>query len=243
MSSQSSPHWTVTEGQLLRLLLDVTNDIVSIIDLREMLAAISKRIRSVIAHDYLSVAIHDKETEQLRSCALDIPESRGKIRDGMVLPVKGTVPGKVFEERTPLRLDRLNPAAELSADVAARVLAEGLRSACVVPLVARHRGIGTLTAASRREAAFTDDDLELLRQVGGQVALAVENALAFQEIETLKNKLAEEKLYLEDEIRTEYFGEIVGESAALRKVLEQVETVALTSSTVLVLGETGTGKE
>src|SRR5215510_9088620 len=124
MSSQSSPHRTVTEGDLLRLLLDVTNDIVSIIDLQEMLAAISKRIRSVLAHDYLSVAIHDKETDQLRSCALDFPESRGQIREGLVLPVKGTVPGKVFEERTPIRLDRLSPATELSADVAARVLAK-----------------------------------------------------------------------------------------------------------------------
>src|SRR5262245_51945061 len=127
MSSQSSPHWTVTEGQLLRLLLDVTNDIVSIIDMREMLAAISKRIRSALAHDYLSVAIYDKETDQLRSCALDFPESRRQILEGLVMRVKGTAPGKVFEERTPLRLDRLNPKAELSADVAARVLAEGLR--------------------------------------------------------------------------------------------------------------------
>jgi formate hydrogenlyase transcriptional activator len=232
-----------TERDRLRLLLEVTNDIVSIVDMREMLAAISKRIRSVLAHDYLSFTLHDKETDQLRSCSLDFPESRGQIKEGLLLPVKGTVPGKVFTERTPIRLDRLNPKAELSADIAARVLAEGLQSACVVPLVARNRSIGTLSAASRREAAFTDDDLDLLVQVGGQVAVAVENALAFQEIENLKNKLVEEKLYLQDEIRTEYFDEIIGQSAALTNVLAQVETVARTNSTVLILGETGTGKE
>ena len=113
-----------------------------------------------------------------------------------------------------------------------------------MPLITHDRVLGTISLASLRDAAFQQGDVDLLVQVAGQVAIAVENALAFQEIAELKNKLAQEKLYLEDEIRSEMnFDEIVGESASLRAVLKQVETVAPTDSTVLITGETGTGKE
>jgi formate hydrogenlyase transcriptional activator len=119
-----------------------------------------------------------------------------------------------------------------------------MRSGCWLPLINRERVLGTLNVLSRREAAFTQEDLELLRQMANQVAIAVDNALAVREIAELKDKLAEEKLYLEDEIRSEYnFEEIIGESAVWKQVLEQVETVAPTDSSVLILGETGTGKE
>ena len=122
--------------------------------------------------------------------------------------------------------------------------AEGVRSVCSLPLIAPSRILGTLNLASVRDGNFTEEDAELLSQVASQIAIALENALAFREIDELKNKLAEEKLYLEDEIRSEYnFEEIIGESAALRRILKQVETVAPTDSIVLILGETGTGKE
>ena len=121
---------------------------------------------------------------------------------------------------------------------------EGVRSVVCMPLITHDRVLGTLSLASLRDAAFQQGDVDLLVQVAGQVAIAVENALAFQEIGELKNKLAQEKLYLEDEIRSEMnFDEIVGESPSLRAVLKQVETVAPTDSTVLIQGETGTGKE
>ena len=101
-----------------------------------------------------------------------------------------------------------------------------------------------MNVGSLHEDAFTEDDADLLAQVANQVAIAVDNALAFGQIAELKAKLAEEKLYLEDEIRTEHnFEEIVGESEALMRVLKKVETVAPTDSTVLIQGETGTGKE
>jgi formate hydrogenlyase transcriptional activator len=130
------------------------------------------------------------------------------------------------------------------SDLTQRHYAEGIRSGCVLPLIARNRVLGTLILGSLRENAFTQDDLEFLNQVASQIAIAIENALAFREIAALKDKLSEEKLYLEDEIRTSYnFNEIVGESAALQRLLKQVEIVAPTDSAVLILGETGTGKE
>ena len=124
------------------------------------------------------------------------------------------------------------------------LLAEGIRSHCAVPLMSRNRSFGTLNVGRLEENAFTPVEIDLLAQVAAQIALAVENALAFRQIEELKNKLAGEKLYLEDEIRTEYrFTEIVGESLAIKNVLRQVEIAAPADTTVLIQGETGTGKE
>src|SRR5207302_2845457 len=122
--------------------------------------------------------------------------------------------------------------------------AEALESVCALPLISRGRTLGVLTVASRVENTISPDDVDFLVRAAGQVALAVENALAYREIAELKNKLAQEKLYLEDEIRGEIdFEGIVGQSSALRYVLNMVETVGPSDSTVLLLGETGTGKE
>jgi len=119
-----------------------------------------------------------------------------------------------------------------------------LRSFCFLPLISRNRAIGTLVLARLRDDAFSQADVAFLSQVANQVALAVENALAYREIQELKEQLSKEKLYLEDEIRTEMnFAQIIGSSASLRKALKRVETVAPTDSTVLIYGETGTGKE
>ena len=120
----------------------------------------------------------------------------------------------------------------------------GWRSGACIPLIAHERKLGVLGLASLREDAFTRIDADLLINIAAQVALAVENILQYRQIESLKNKLASEKGYLEEEIKTQYnFAEIVGQSSTLRSVLKQVETVAPTDSTVLLCGETGTGKE
>src|SRR5439155_15686456 len=120
----------------------------------------------------------------------------------------------------------------------------GLRALCHVPLISRNRTLGLLSLARLEPILFTPNDLEFLTLVANQVAIAVENALAYSEIAELKDRLAQEKVYLEDEIRSELnFEEIVGRSPALRNLLQQIETVAPTDSTVLIYGETGTGKE
>src|SRR6202030_4871047 len=124
------------------------------------------------------------------------------------------------------------------------VLGEGLKTLCVAPLINRGRAIGVLGLARKNENFFSAHNADFLTEVAGQVAIAIENALAYREISELKDKLAQEKVYLEEEFRSEMgFEQIIGKSAALKHVLELVETVATSDSTVLLLGETGTGKE
>src|SRR5436309_3330319 len=147
-----------------------------------------------------------------------------------------------FQKRTYQEAELNNMATE--SKVCERLLDEGVKSLCSIPLLAHDRVLGALNVGRLREDAFVQDDIDLLSQVAQQVAIAVENALAYRKITELKDKLAKEKLYLEEEIRTEQnFEEIIGESSRLKQVLKQVEIVAPTDSTVLIQGETGTGKE
>jgi formate hydrogenlyase transcriptional activator len=172
-------------------------------------------------------------------------EDQELIREGEFFPLDDeTNPaGAAFRTGTPLRV-----GADVIATVGARnrpVLAElAMESACLLPMSARGQRVGTIVVGRLHGEPFSDDDLAILAAAAGQVALAVANALAFQEIAGLRDKLALEKVYLEDELRSRYdFEEIVGESPVLKAVLTQVETVGPTSSTVLIRGETGTGKE
>src|SRR5262249_53143125 len=135
-------------------------------------------------------------------------------------------------------------ARSISRSTAEIMEREGLRSLCCAPVISRRSTLGTLNVGSRRENFFSSDDLQFFTQVAGQVAIALDNALSYERIEVLNERLAEEKIYLEDEIRTDNrFEEIVGQSRALKAILKQVETVAPTDATVLIYGETGTGKE
>jgi formate hydrogenlyase transcriptional activator len=231
------------ERDRLRVLLEVNNAVVSKLDLRALLNAISASLRRVIPHEYTSLALYEEDKNEMRVLALDFPEGKGLIREEMLVPMESSIAGTAFRSRQPLVLDRA--AMEVFDSPTSRLLRdEGVRSVVSMPLLTHDRALGTLSLASLRDGAFEQGDVDLLAQVAGQVAIAVENALAFQEIGELNNKLAQEKLYLEDEIRSELsFDEIVGESQSLRSVLKQVETVAPTDSTVLIQGETGTGKE
>jgi formate hydrogenlyase transcriptional activator len=228
----------------LRLLLDTGNALVSRREFRDLFVEISQRHRKANPeHDYAAVSLLDSEGRNLRIYALDLPEGKGLIKADMEFPVEGSAAGWVCENRTPLRMSPLD-VGRFPAGITRLLMEEGITSACWVPVASRNRMLGAFCVADRQGRQISDDDVEYLCQLGNQMAIAIENAMAFQEIAALKDKLAEEKLYLEDEIRTEFnFDEIVGESAALKKVLKQVEIVAATESTVLILGETGTGKE
>ena len=229
------------EHDRLRLLLDVNNTIVSALDLRELLNAVSTSLRRLVPHEYASLSLYDAETQRFQIHALDFPASKGLIQEGLWIPVEGTPHGRALTSRQPLFVT-LQDIEQF--DLTPRIRAEGLKSGCFLPLISHGRPLGTLVVASLQEETFPQKDADLLHHVANQIAIAVENALSYRQVVDRANKLSEEKLYLQDEIRTEYnFEEIIGESPALKKVLEQIQTVAPTDSTILILGETGTGKE
>jgi len=231
-----------SERDRLQLLLEVNNALVSNLDRRALFGAIVSCLRRVVPHDYTSVAVYDAERDGFNMRALEFV-GKGLIKDNMFVPVEGSPAGVAFMAHEPRRFERAQLAV-LRSEIAGLLLAEGIQAMCSVPLTVNDRRLGTLCIGRLGGEPFSGAAAEILAAVAKQVAFAVENALAFQEIAELKDKLAAEKVYLEDEIRTEYnFEEIIGQSSALRRVLHQVETVAPTDSAVLIGGETGTGKE
>ena len=227
----------------LKLVLDLNNQIVSNLEFHEFLHITSSSVREVMRCEAAAVMLVDEEGKNLQVHALDFPESRGIFTEGAVIPVEGTMPGDAFRSGQPIVVNRLDPA-EMPPEMYRKAVGEGLNSFCDVPLMSKGRSLGVLAVGRRDENAFDADEVAFLTQVAKQVAIGVDNALAYSEIAELKDRLAQEKLYLEEEIRGEMdFEGIVGQSSALRHVLQLVETVAPSDSTVLLLGETGTGKE
>ncbi|HUO15464.1 MAG TPA: sigma 54-interacting transcriptional regulator [Verrucomicrobiae bacterium] len=227
----------------LKLILDLTNQVVANLDFKELLRITSANIRGVMACDAAAIMLAEEDGKSLRVHALDFPDSRGIFVEGVMVPVPGTMPGDAFRTGKPMVINRLD-SAELPPEMYNKAKAEGLNSFCDVPLISRQRILGILAVARHEENTFDTEEVLFLSQAANQVAIAVENALAYGEISELKDKLAQEKLYLEEELRGEMdFEGIVGQSSALRRVLQLVETVAPSDSTVLLLGETGTGKE
>ena len=227
----------------LQLLLDVTNQIVSNLQLHDLLHAISQHVRRVMQYDYAGLSLPEGENKQLRLYALDFPGSKGFLQEELVYSIEGSPSGTAFRTMKPLTLH--SPFTDwLNDPILQRAVREGLKSFCSVPLISRNRAIGTLNLGRLRDDAFTEEDVSFLGQVASQIAIAVENASAYRQIADLKDQLSKEKLYLEDEIRSEMnFGQIIGSSASLRQALKRLESVAPTDSTVLISGETGTGKE
>ena len=231
------------ERDRLQVLLEITNALVSELDIRDLFPTITACLRRAVPHEYSSLALRVPGTDQLRVHALVYEGPADFVREGATARMDETPAGEAVESRKPVVLDEQG-LRRFSSPVVQRLVHAGLKSVCSIPLVTRIRVLGTLNVGSTREGAFAPHDIDFLCQVAGQAAIAIENATAYQEIAQLKDRLAEEKLYLQDEIRTERnFGEIIGESLAFRHVLEQVETVAPTDASVLILGETGTGKE
>jgi formate hydrogenlyase transcriptional activator len=223
----------------LELLLDLTNRVVSKLNLRDVLREISANIRRVMQCDGVGISLPGPEDKKLRLYVLDLQDNPGAMEEGNEPKshIRDSAQ-RVFLSGEPATLSK----KEIELESAPVDL--GIQSLVQVPLRGREGVVGVLGLGSKRENAFCPDDLAFLQQIARQVAIAIENAWAFGEVSDLKNKLALEKLYLEDEIRSELnFEEIVGKSEALRRVLREVETVAPTDSTVLIYGETGTGKE
>ena len=230
------------ERDRLRLLLQVNNAVVAHLDTESLFQAISSCLRQALGVEMASLTLWDEAKNQLRRQALDL-EGTHKVRsqDSMV-PLEGTLPGESFVTRTPLVLRGHDPALA-SWPFARELFDVGYRLVCSVPLISRDRVLGTLNVGSRREE-FAPSEVELLAQVGGQIAIALDNAGAYGRIDELNARLEQENLYLQDEIRTNYFfQDIVGSSERIQEVLRQAETVAPSDSTVLICGETGTGKE
>ena len=226
----------------LKLLLDMTNRITSNLDLTDLLRAISGSVRQVMECDLVAISMQDSESGQFRVCALDFPNSNGFVREELVTPPDG-VSRRAFETLKPVIMNQFDPA-EFGPEGSQIIIGEGLKTLCIVPLVNRGRALGLLCLARKKENSFSEHDADFLTEVAGHVTIAIENALAYTEISELKDKLAQEKLYLEEEIRSELnFEHIIGSSPALKQVLDLVETVAPSDSTVLLLGDTGTGKE
>jgi formate hydrogenlyase transcriptional activator len=240
-AAQASEQKLLKKNERVGLLLELTNHLVSNLDFRDLLRAVVASTRRVMGCDGAGITLPDGDNTHLRIYALDFPSFKDESRqEESLVPIDEDVSGAVFRTGK-LWCGSVQEARRLGMKDTAQV---EVGTVCILPLVSRGRVLGVFGVVKYQDNAFTGDDIKFLAQIANQVAVAVENALAFGEIRELKDKLAQEKLYLEDEIRSEMnFAQIVGNSASLRKVLKRVETVAPTDSTVLIYGETGTGKE
>jgi PAS domain S-box-containing protein len=224
------------------LVLEITNVMISNLDIRKLLDAIGSSVQQVVVHDFTVLALYDLPADKLRVRFLCAPGDTTLAGTEQSLPLEGSLSYRVMASREPLTVNSLPD--DLTAESRDLWSKTGMRSICLLPLLSQDRVIGVLGLASRTPGAFDASDTRLLMQVASQVALAIDHAEAFRQLAEVKDRLIDEKRYLEEEIKTEFnFEEIVGESQALKRVLKQLETVAATDATVLILGETGTGKE
>lgn len=230
------------ERTKLRVILDLNNSVVSNLDLREILHSISPIIRNTLRLDGVALILPDPTKSMLQLYALDFPIGNGALYQGMSRPLDGSLASQVFRSGKPWvgNIEDLTGAGFDNRVISGT----GVETVCMLPLV-RYGGIlGVLCLVRLQKDAFTSADVEFLSHIAGQVAIAIDNAFANRPVSELTDRLTQEKLYLEDEIRSEMnFEEIIGNSVVLRRVLSQVEVVAPTNSTVLIQGETGSGKE
>jgi PAS domain S-box-containing protein len=224
------------------LMLQLSSALLANMDIRKLLEAISASIREVIPHDTAALSLYDAEAGDL--VAHSLGPDRNEIFSGEVrLSLDDTISGVAFRTRETVLLERIPDASFAPASVK-NMLRMGMHSGCWVPLIHNGETIGTLSVVSRIEGGIGQHEADILVRIAAQVAMAVDNTMAFQRIAELRDQLRQEKQYLEDEINLENrYEDIVGESMGLRQVLKQIETVAPTTATVLIQGETGTGKE
>jgi len=234
------------ERDRLKLLLDINNHIINHLDVSELVRAASVSIREYLKNDVTGFWLFDETSKTLRSFAMDFPTAtRGYLE--VIAPTTISLPDatmKDIQARIPKIWSREELEALLPKSVADSFRAESILSIASVPLMGSTSPLGSITIGSRQKDAFSQAEVELIGQVGNQISLAMENALAFGRLNLSHNRLEDERDYLESEIKSQYnFQDIVGKSPALKRALEQVAVVAQTDSTVLLTGETGTGKE
>ncbi|MGZ4816334.1 MAG: sigma 54-interacting transcriptional regulator, partial [Terriglobales bacterium] len=230
------------ERDRLRVLLEINNHVVTKLDILELFRAASTSIRSYFQNDFTGFWLMGKDSNQLELAVLDFPGSKGFLTDVAVHQLSPSEHERMLARKPELWSE--GDIDKLPGAVAGSLKAEAITSIALAPLTTPTGALGVLTMGSRRPNSFSQEDLDLLSQISTQIALAVENAVAYGRVTAARDRLEDERLYLESEIRSEYnFEDIVGNSPALRAVLEQVSIVAPTASTVLLHGETGTGKE
>ena len=242
MASALSDAQAQPADQRYRALLAVSEAIVSHRDLSALFHELAGRLHQVVHFDYLGLALHEATSNTMRIHLLEGTEP-APLPSPPVLPLEEEPAGWVWQTQQAWIFSNV-PEEKRWPRALERAKRYGVQSSCHLPLTTARRRLGILVFACKQPYAYETADVSFLQLVANQVAVSVENALAFQEIEALRDQLSKANAYLEEEVRTEHnFGEIIGESAALRRVLQEVETVAATGSTVLIRGETGTGKE
>jgi formate hydrogenlyase transcriptional activator len=225
-----------------RSLLQINNAIITNLTQPALLHSISEAFLRVVSFDRCAITLYEPERDTFRFLAVEGDLLSDYFRAGLEDRRSETCVGWVFDHQRLLLRRDLGKEQQYANE--RRLVAEGIRSMCVLPLVFQGKCFGTLSLVSREKDRYSDEDAAFLQEVANQVALAIQNMQSFQEIDNLKARLEKENVYLREELRTEHnFEEIVGNSPALLKALHAVDQVAPTDSTVLIYGETGTGKE
>ncbi len=188
----------------LQMLLEINNAVVSILDLRELISAIAMALHRVTPHEFISLSLYDSDRNELRVHASNIAGGKRLVREGMSMSLRDAPAGLTLKTRRPFPLTRQDLKRQFNSPYVRDLLAEGVQSGCGFPLIAHGELLGTMDVASLTEATFPEQDIEILSHIADQVAIAVENALAYEQILEMAKKHAEEKYYLEDQIRTEY---------------------------------------